>query len=203
MCGRQENHNPGCYGIIREMAKKMIEIWKPIAGYEGFYEVSDLGRIRSNNRYTNIILRDGSKSLRTHTGRVLKGCLDGHGYYGVYLSKNNNIKRVKISKLVARTFLDNPHNYKVVNHIDGIKTNDLLINLEWCDHNYNMAHAVRIGLIDSKGEKNSMAKLNIEKVNYIRYLYSNTKTSQRKLSLIFNVHQTTIGKILRNKIWIK
>lgn len=91
----------------------MEEIWKDIGGFEGLYQVSNLGRVK-----------------RVTTGRVLKGMASGKGYLLVGLSKNN-IRSVKtIHRLVAQAFIPNPENKPEVNHIDENKTNNMVSNLE-------------------------------------------------------------------------
>ena len=103
-----------------------IEIWKPIKGFEGKYEVSNLGRI---------------KSLISH--KILKPITQSPGYYNVGLES----KKFLIHRLVAEAFLDNPKNYDCVNHIDGNKKNNLPENLEWCNKFINNNHAFNNELI--------------------------------------------------------
>jgi hypothetical protein len=98
----------------------MEEIWKDIEGYEGLYQVSNMGNV---------------KNLKTN--RVLKSWKEGVGYLKIKLSKNNNHTRFKIHRLVAIAFLPNPNNYKMINHKDEIKTNNNIENLEWCNNSYN------------------------------------------------------------------
>lgn len=108
------------------------ENWKTIAGYEGYYEVSDLGNVRSLDRGN----RKG-KLLVSNTGK----------YKGVFLCKLGTIKRKNIHRLVAETFIPNPENKPLVNHKDGDKHNNKLENLEWCTHQENMNHAYENNLI--------------------------------------------------------
>lgn len=111
------------------------EIWKPIIGYEGYYEVSNLGRVRRIKR-----------GRGTQVGRLLKGWLDYDGYWGVLLTKNNKSMCYSIHRLVAKAFLPNPENKTQVNHIDGDKQNNSVTNLEWCTPKENIQHAWRTGL---------------------------------------------------------
>ena len=95
----------------------MKEIWKDCKGYEGKYQVSNLGRVWSI----------GSQ-------KYLKGSYDRDGYIQVYLTaKNGKVKMEKVYRLVALVFLDNPNNYPQVNHKDKNKQNNCVDNLEWCD----------------------------------------------------------------------
>jgi len=106
------------------------EIWKDIKGFENKYQVSNLGRVRS--LYFNRI-------------KIRKPILNKNGYYYISLSdRSNNIfcKTIKIHRLVAETFLPNPNKLKVVNHIDENKANNVITNLEWCDHLYNTRYSM-------------------------------------------------------------
>lgn len=101
-----------------------MEIWKDVKGYEGIYQVSDLGRVRSLDR----IISDGRKLK----GKILKNCNDTHGYLFVVLSKNGKIKTIRVHKLVAITFLNHePCGLDlVVDHIDNNKLNNKVSNLQ-------------------------------------------------------------------------
>ena len=116
------------------------EIWKPIHGYEGYYDVSNKGRVRSywhgtqKNRYT------------TDEPKILQGCSAG-AYKTVCLIKPGCKKEnTYIHRHVAEAFLENPANKLFINHKDGDKQNNDVTNLEWCTHNENMAHAYENGL---------------------------------------------------------
>ena len=105
----------------------MEEIWKDIEGYEGLYQVSNMGRVRSLRR--NIILK-------------IK--IGSNGYERVVLSVNNIPKGYSIHRLVANTFIPNPDNYPIVNHKDENKTNNRVDNLEWCTQKYNVNYGTGI-----------------------------------------------------------
>lgn len=114
----------------------MEEIWKSIEGYEGFYEVSTYGRVRSVDRV--IEYSNGNKSK--HKGRILKGESDRKGYKRVRLSKNDEAKKFQVHRLVAIAFIPNPENKPFVNHIDEISSNNCVDNLEWVTGFENMRH---------------------------------------------------------------
>ena len=104
----------------------MEEIWKDIEGYEGLYQVSNLGRVKSLRR--NIILRQG---------------ITRNGYEIVNLYKNKS-KYFLIHRLVANVFIPNPNNYPIVNHKDENKLNNCVDNLEWCTQKYNINYGTGI-----------------------------------------------------------
>ena len=122
----------------------MEEIWKWVDGYQGFYKVSNLGRVKSVDRY--VYCEVSPNKLQHLFGKVLKSKIDKKGYAIVYLSKEGKQKAKKIHRLVAQAFIPNPLNLPQVNHIDGNKTNNNVSNLEWCDNSYNQKHAHETGL---------------------------------------------------------
>ena len=103
------------------------EIWKDIIGYEGLYQVSSLGRVRSLDRFY----------YRLHKGKVLSPTKDRYGYLTVTLNCNGKSKTIKIHRLVAQAFIENPDNLPQVNHKDEVKSNNCVDNLEWCSAKYN------------------------------------------------------------------
>lgn len=112
-----------------------MEAWKNIIGYEGYYQISNLGNVRSLDRIDcNNHFREGKKCRKIPTE---------DGYYKVSLSKNGNEKRFFIHRLVAIHFIDNPQNLECVNHKDEIKTNNHVDNLEWCTRAYNNNYGTR------------------------------------------------------------
>ena len=117
----------------------MIEEWRPIEGYEGLYEVSNTGRVRSVDRY----IKTCYGSYRLHKGKVLSPTKDRYGYLKVILSCNGKCKTINVHKLVAQAFIENPDNLPEVNHINEDKTNNRADNLEFCDHKYNMNYGTR------------------------------------------------------------
>jgi len=104
----------------------MKELWKDIKDFEGFYQISNLGIIKSLSRTANTYY--GSRHVRE---RVLKQNPDKDGYLTVCFSKNNKIKKIKIHRLVATYFVDNPNKLPQVDHIDENKTNNADSNLRW------------------------------------------------------------------------
>lgn len=111
-----------------------METWKPIPGYEGLYEVSDLGRVRSITKQVFNIFKKG---LISKPGVVLKKESHYRGYDRVCLCKNRVCMHQYVHRLVALAFLANPENKAYVNHLDENKRNNAVINLEWATESEN------------------------------------------------------------------
>lgn len=126
----------------------MIERWKAVIGYEGLYEVSCLGRIRSLDTIDSF--------GRKHVGVVLKDADNGNGYRVVCLHRHGNRRMRTVHSLVAMAFVDNPNEFSEVNHLDGNKSNNRCDNLEFCTHRSNMKHSVKTGLHTNFGQKQVM-----------------------------------------------
>ena len=105
-----------------------MEHWKAISGYEGLYEVSDLGRV---------------KSLKYGKERILKPGSGGDGYLNVALCKDGHVKGKLIHRLVAEAFIPNPNNLETINHKDEVKTNNTVSNLEWMSQRDNNNYGTR------------------------------------------------------------
>ena len=110
------------------------EQWKPIQEFNGEYEVSNLGRVRSMKRYYGMV------------GRIMPQTSQRTGYYAVTFHMNNKAYCRKVHRLVIEAFTPNPDSLPCINHIDGNKLNNHIDNLEWCTYQHNMQHAVRTGL---------------------------------------------------------
>lgn len=126
------------------------EIWKDIEGYEGLYQVSNLGRVRSLDSW----IRSKCNSMRLRKGRIINQRLSLQGYKRVHLSKGNTSKHYVVHRLVAEAFIPNPDNLPQVNHINEFdKTDNKVENLEWCTQEYNHnygTHNKRVGEKQSK-----------------------------------------------------
>ena len=118
-----------------------LEIWKDITGYEGLYQVSNLGNVKSLN-YN-----------KTGKEKILKGGKGKDGYLQVVLCKEDKRKTHTIHRLVATAFIDNPNNLPQVNHIDENNTNNCVDNLEWCNCKYNINYGTRNKRV-SKAQEN-------------------------------------------------
>ena len=122
--------------------KKDIEIWKSVTGYEGHYVISAIGIIKSINRIINI-----NNGFRIIQGKKLKTRNNSDGYVEVRLTKNGKTTTTFIHILIAKAFIPNPFNKPEVNHLNGIKSDNRIQNLEWCTRMENMQHASRMGLL--------------------------------------------------------
>lgn len=114
------------------------EVWKPVVGYEGRYEVSNAGRVRS-------LIDTGGKPRVKPMIRKLR--MMKSGYLSVTLWNHGKVRLMKPHRLVAEAFLDKPDGAECVNHINGDKTDNRVENLEWCTLSENTRHAIRTGLI--------------------------------------------------------
>lgn len=170
----------------------MKEIWKEIQGYVGLYQVSNLGRVKSKNRNWK------------NNDKIIRQGKDRDGYLQIVLYKNKIGKMFKVHRIVALAFILNPENKPQVNHINGIKDDNRVENLEWCTSKENMTHAWKINLSNSvhcQGEKCHLSKLTEDDIYVIKGLLEHTSLSQTKIAEIFDVKQNTISRIKLNKRW--
>jgi len=175
----------------------IMEIWKDIKEYEGYYQVSNQGRVRSGNRQVN---RVNSKPY-FKPGRILRSADNGGGYGKVHLHLGNANCRVYIHRLVAMMFIPNPEGKPEVNHIDGNSKNNIADNLQWVTHRENMKHAVESGLFDVKGEKHWKSRLKEKDIINIRKMYKTGKYNYCQLARKYGVADTCIGSIIRRITW--
>lgn len=132
-----------------------MEKWIDAKGFEGYYEVSNFGRVRRKKGET--IYKDGRVAHFSET--VLISSPNRKGYLKVYLSKKSKKYTKSVHRIVAESFIKNPHDKKTVNHIDGDKTNNKVENLEWATNEENMRHAFNMGVFD---ERDKTTILNIK-----------------------------------------
>ena len=132
----------------------MEEIWKEIPGYEGYFEVSNLGNFRSKDR---MVPYKSGGALRKYPGKFLKVEQMQDGYQRIVLMKDAIKKRYMCHSLVALAFIPNPNNLEQVNHKDGVRNNNCISNLEWCTNTENQHHALEVLGKTMKGKTNSHA----------------------------------------------
>ena len=170
----------------------MNEVWKDISGYEGSYQVSNLGRVKRLN------VKDSLGHLRKE--KILKLCDDGRGYLRCVLCKDGIHNHVRVHRLVAETFIPRTCETLVVNHKDGDKWNNCVNNLEWCTVKENIHHADRNGLrhfIKTFPEQ----RLNEDDVKWIKsnYIKGSSIYGVRPLAKRFGVSNGCIANIVRGR----
>jgi hypothetical protein len=168
-----------------------IEEWRPVTveHLSDFYEISNLGRIRSVDRF-----RMGRFGLQACDGKILRPRRSGrgHSYFQVSLFREGKGKTLLLHRLVAMAFIPNPNEFPIVNHIDGVKTNCIASNLEWTTDRLNKQHAIDTGLITLYKKL-----LTPEEVAEIRNLRGTM--TQAAIAKLFGATQTNISLILSGK----
>lgn len=173
------------------MAKVENEIWKAVPGYEGWYDVSNFGRIRSYHNYGN---------GRRREPRMIRATKDCFGYLQITLCLQAIHEQKKVHQVVASAFLPKGGVGMQIDHVNGVKTDNRADNLEWVTPKENTLRSVALGLKPS-GERHWNHKLTEQDVSDMRELYSTGKCSHRKLGEMFGVSHNTVGRIVRGEGW--
>lgn len=161
----------------------MKEVWKDVVGYEGLYKVSNVGRVKS-------LKKDMILNVKPHYW----------GYIIVCLTKDKEEKSKRVHRLVAEAFIQNPNNYPYINHINCIKTDNRVENLEWCTQSHNVKHNFKMGVRTLRGEANNMAKLSTKDVVRIK-MGLEMGLKQKDLGQMFGVSRVAITNINTGKRW--
>lgn len=164
-----------------------VEIWVPIKGYEKEYEISNKGRVRSLRRWIFPLGRK-RKIVRE---RILKARIGSHGYYVVGL---RGYDKKLIHRLVGEAFISNPNNYNVINHKDGNKLNNSVLNLEWCTNLHNIRHAHLNKLLHGQA-----IKIKTDEEEFIFHskasIRRHMRFSERKLEKLLNDKNSGVSKV--------
>lgn len=180
----------------------MEDIWKDIEGYEGLYQVSNLGRVKSLERLVTqrpgVTYTRPEQIIKHNSGAKLKG------YPNLNLCRNGRVVNALIHRLVAQAFIPNPDNKRCINHIDGDKNNFKISNIEWVTHSENTKHAFRTGLQKQNyvfGTGHGMSKLDDVSVRVIREAYAENKWSYQQIANYFKMGQAAIRNIVIKRTW--
>jgi len=167
----------------------MEENWKDIKGYEGLYQVSDHGRVKSFKR------------LGTPE-RIRKPFPDRYGYLKLNLFKNYKASCRKPHRLVAETFIPNPENKETVNHIDGNKENNHVSNLEWSTMDENMQHAKQTGLINTSIKRtfNTLSEQQVIEIIH-KLTLPREELLMKDICEQYNISTRTLSNINSGKTW--
>jgi NUMOD4 motif/HNH endonuclease len=172
---------------IFPQAVLLLEHWKPVVGYEGWYEISNMGRVRRVGR-----------TSRAQFGKILKPKVTVYGYLTVCLSVRQCKHEKFVHVLVAEAFISPKPAEMTVNHIDTNKQNPRVSNLEYLTQLDNNVHAQLAGLYH-RGEQINTAILTEPQVRDIKALKG--KVHYRDVAATYNVHKDTIWKIFKGKNW--
>lgn len=118
------------------------EEWRPVKGYEGYYEVSNYGRVKSLPRYHRHYI--SGELITSYSGGIRAHNYDEYGYDSIMLKKNGTVKNKAVHRLVAEAFIPNPDNLPIINHKDENPSNNRVENLEWCTNQYNVTYGTAI-----------------------------------------------------------
>jgi len=176
-------------------------MWIPVIGYEQFYHISDGLNVKALEQKS--IAKDGRR-MNHRKEKILKPYISKgeNRYYNVKFRKINGCKEktFMLHRLLAIHFIPNPDNKPHVNHINGIKTDNRIENLEWVTRSENAKHSIKIGLqIPFKGEENGCSKLTEKQVLEIREI-GKSKTL-KEIANTYGVSITLVSDILNRKIW--
>jgi hypothetical protein len=173
----------------QEALIKKQERWLPVVGFEGLYEVSDFGRVRSLDKEFNTGFGKVAKK-----GRIMRLKLEKTGYPRVKLCKNGTSKHCNVHRLVAEAFLPNPENKRTVNHKDSNRANNLLSNLEWATNSENQIHSFQMGRVNEGAPRKLTA---LQEDDVLMLLSMGMK--QWKVAEMYGVSQPTISNILKQR----
>lgn len=179
--------------------KYIMENWKNIRSYEGRYQVSDLGNVKSLYQEYYGGWRKQQLMVRPEVLLALSENSDGYPQVTLYL--NGIGKKLKVHRIVAETFILNPEDKPQINHINGIRNDNRVENLEWCTCKENIIHGIKVlGSKRACGIKQHLAKLTDSLVKEIKIEFSNGLTPY-DLAPKYGVNVRTLYRIKNNETW--
>lgn len=174
------------------------EIWVDIIDFEGYYQISNYGRVKSLRR----VIHRNKMGILILPERILNPHIDVTGYKRLYLYKKDFKTREFVHRIVALHFIENHNNKPQINHKNGIKTDNNIENLEWCTGKENVHHAFRIGLNKASiGEQKGTSKLKEIEVVIIKKLLKGNQHTQQEIANMYNVSRCAIKEIKFNRNW--
>lgn len=174
------------------------EQWRHINGYNGLYMVSNWGRVKSANENLGEMPNGGS---RIKQGRFLSLRPSKDGYVRVSLHKAKKQSMKLVHRLVAEHFLKARPGKDQVNHKNGIKSDNGVVNIEWCTKLENQRHAIKTGLQNFIGENAPVSKLTEQQVKEIRQKYNQGGYTEAVLAMQYEVSKSNINNIRCNRTW--
>lgn len=175
------------------------EIWRPVVGYEGNYEVSSLGRIRSVERVVYRRSKLGKSCPLFAKSKLRLFGQNWAGYQMVNLSVSGSVRNIAVHRLVAKAFCENPHGNPQVDHKDGNNKNNRSDNLEWVTGLENMRRSFRRGHYIPRGEQSPHAVLSERDVRLIRAL--NGVLTKKQIGDTYGVTESNIYAIISRRSW--
>lgn len=170
----------------------MEEEWRDIAGYEGLYKVSNMGRVKS-------LGNGNSNNSNNCKERILKSVKHKDGYLLIDLCKEGKRKGHRVHRLVAQAFIDNPDNLPEVNHKDENKENNCVSNLEWCDRKYNINYGTRtqkVAELNRNSQKVSKPIMAIHKINGLILTFPSAREASRQVGVpVSNISACCNGRL--------
>jgi len=169
------------------------EIWKDVVGYEGLYQVSNLGRVKGLERTIQGWGKSGYRPTKIK-GKIMKASHDRGGYLLVGLSKDGKVKTEKVHRLVLKAFLEQPEGKNQVNHKNEIRDDNRLDNLEWCDSKYNVNYGERV-------ERSYKPIVQMDMNNKIIKIHASVRHAYEYLGKSMNGHISSVCNGKRNDIY--